>query len=130
MFRLELGSFSPSRLNFHIQAQFSQQAQSTHPGSISTSLTLKCVILFLFDFLKSSRLGKKDSHFGLVYGKVYPKISSISKNIHFYIIPRTREWKFSGAQFPHPMCGNWAARIKRDSHSHLKSKFFICHTKI
>ena len=51
-------------------------------GSISTSLTLKSVILFLFDFLKSSCLGKKDSHFCLVYGKVYIKKISISILCH------------------------------------------------
>ena len=47
------GSFSTSRLNFHIH--------------------LKSVILFLFDFKKSSCLGEKDSHFCLVYAKVYFK---------------------------------------------------------
>ena len=31
---------------------------------------------------------------------------SILKDIHFYIIPRTRERKFSGAQFPYHRCGN------------------------
>ena len=46
------GSFSTSRLNFHIPA-------------------FKSVILFLFDFLKISCLGEKDSHFCLVYAKVY-----------------------------------------------------------
>ena len=38
---------------------------------ISTSVTLKSVILFLFDFKKRSCFGKKDFHFCLVYGKVY-----------------------------------------------------------
>ena len=40
-------------------------------GSFSTSRQLKSVILFLFDFLKSSCLGENDSHLCLVYGKVY-----------------------------------------------------------
>ena len=34
---------------------------------------------------------------------------SILRNIHFLVIPRTRERKFSRAQFPHQRCGNWAA---------------------
>ena len=41
-------------------------------------------------------------------------LESILKNIHFYIIPRTRERKFSGAQFPQHRCGKWACSIKRD----------------
>ena len=52
-------------------AQFIRAAHFPHPGSISTSRQLKSVILFLFDFKKSSCLGEKDSHFRLVYGKVY-----------------------------------------------------------
>ena len=39
----------------------------------------------------------------------------ILKKNFFYIIPRTRARKFSGAHFPHPRCGKWAARYKRDS---------------
>ena len=38
----------------------------------------------------------------------------LEKNL-FHIIPRTRARKFSRAHFPHPRCGKWAARIKRDS---------------
>ena len=59
------------------KAHFTQQAQFPHPGSIftsssiSTAVTLKSVILFQFDFKKSTYLGKKESHFCLVYGKVY-----------------------------------------------------------
>ena len=38
----------------------------------------------------------------------------LKKDSHFcLVIPRAR--KFSGAHFPHPRCGKWAARIKRDS---------------
>ena len=55
-------------------AQFIRAAHFPHPGSITTSLTLKSVIPFLFDFIKRSCLGEKDSHFCLVYGKVYQKI--------------------------------------------------------
>ena len=70
-------------------------------------MTLKSVILFLFDLKKSSFLGKKI--------RILPSLrESLLKNIHFYIIPRTRERKFSGAQFPHHRCGIWACRIKRD----------------
>ena len=51
--------------------QIIRAAHFPHPGSISTSRQLKSVILFLFDFKKSSCLGEKDSRFCLVYGKVY-----------------------------------------------------------
>ena len=81
-------------------AQFIRAAHFPHPGSISTSRQLKNVILFLFDFKKSSCLGERDSHFCLVYGKVYLK-----KIFFIHIIPRTRARKFSGAHFPHPRCG-------------------------
>ena len=52
-------------------AQFIRAAHFPHPGSISKSLTLKSVILFPFDFKKSSCLGEKDSHSCLVYWKIY-----------------------------------------------------------
>ena len=84
------GSFSTSRLNFHIP---NIKKHDTF------SVWLKKKFMFRwkrFTFLPSLR-------------------ESILKNIHFFIIPRTRERKFSEAQFPHPRCGNWAARIKRDS---------------
>ena len=44
-------------------------------GSCSAAVTLKSVILFLFYLKTSSCLGKKDSHFCLVYRKVYWKIT-------------------------------------------------------
>ena len=63
------GSINIAKLNSHSsdikKAHFPQQAKFPHPGSISTSLTLKSVILFLTDFKKSSCLGKKD--FFLIY---------------------------------------------------------------
>jgi hypothetical protein len=52
-------------------AQFIRAAHFPHPGSISTSRQLKSAILFLFDVKKSSCLGEKDTHFCLVYVKVY-----------------------------------------------------------
>ena len=98
-----------SRLNFHIpdikKTHFPQQAQFPHTGSISTSLTLRRLIFhsklnfhiqaqfphpwhyragYFSGWLseKSPGLGKKDSHFCLVYGKVYQKISiSILYNV-------------------------------------------------
>ena len=56
-----------------------------HPGSISSSWQLKSVILFLFDFKKSSCLGEKDSHFCLVYGKVYKKIFFIIFHVRGHV---------------------------------------------
>ena len=44
-------------------------------SSISTAVTLKSAILFLFYFKNSSCLGKKDSHFCLVYGTVFINVT-------------------------------------------------------
>ena len=52
------------------ESSFNTGGSINTAGSIYT-MTLKSVILFLFDFKKSSSLGEKDSHFCLVYGKVY-----------------------------------------------------------
>ena len=56
---------------FYTTGSFSTAGSISTAISISTSVTLKSVILFLSDFLKSSCLDKTDSHFCLVYGKVY-----------------------------------------------------------
>ena len=78
------GSFSTSRLDFHIP-------------DIQNRETFFCLT-----FKKSLCLGDKNSHFWLVYGKVYKKIS-ISLLFH---VRGNRS--FSGRL-------NWATRIKRDS---------------
>ena len=61
-------------------------------SSISTTVTLKSVILFLFYFKHRSCLGKDNSHFCLVYGKVL----KITLFILFHV---RRNWSFPVLNF-------------------------------
>ena len=127
----------PQQVQFPQQTQFPQQwhqegslstagsistrGSISTASSISTSVTLKSAILFLFDLKKVHViLGKKDS-------QILPSLrESILKSIHFYIITRTRERKFSGAQFPQHRCGKWACCIKRDPTLYIVMLYIFC----
>ena len=98
------GSFSISRLNFHIP-------DIKKRDTFSVWLYKKFMFRWKrFTFLPSLR-------------------ESILKYFHYFIIPRKRERKFFGAQFPHPRCGNWAARIKRVSSPEESYKVQFCRHK-
>ena len=67
----------PLIISLKFRAHLIRAAHFPYPGSISTSRQLKSVILFLFDFLKSSCLGEKDSK-TFCFGEIFFLVSKWS----------------------------------------------------